>query len=200
MQSRTSWRVLVGCAAAMLAAGCGPGDHHPMPGTLTVDFEPALAGVADLTISSAMLMVDRIQPIGSVPPMGPPPPTHLTIDALATAPATIAFDHLPQGVYSRLQFSVDTVAVAGTRRTTPFSVHIGMFGGNQIDVRANAGQEIGPGESATLVVDIDVASWFSEAVLDGATVSGGQIVCDGASNPMTTGAISMRVDDSFTLE
>jgi hypothetical protein len=189
--------MLVAIAAA---SACGPPDMHPPPGTLTVAFKPTPPSVANLTLSSVTLVVDRIMPIGNAPPPGPPPPTRLTIDALSTTGASLDFDHLPQGVYSRVQFSVDGVTVHGSWRGTPLTAMVGMFGGNQIDLRSSTGREIGPGLDATLSVAVDVSSWFAGDVLDGATSSGGQIVCDMQNNPMVTGQLSMLVNSSFTLQ
>lgn len=192
-------RMLLLCATAALAA-CGP-PMHPPPGTLTVAFKPQAASVANLTLSSATMMVDHVVPLGNGPPPGlPPPRPPLAIDALSTIGASIDFDHLPQGVYSRVQFSVDAVQIQGSWRGTPLTAMIGMFGGNLIDLRSPTGEEIGPGMDATLTVDIDVAGWFAGNVLDGATPSGGQIVCDMQNNPMVTGQLSMHVDSSFALQ
>lgn len=190
--------LLVAIAAG--AAACGPPDGHPPPGKLTVAFAPAAANVTDLTLTSATMMIDRIMPLGNAPPPGPPPPTHLTVDALAAAGASIDFDRLPPGVYSRVQFSVDVVMAQGTWRGTPFSALVGMFGGNQIDLRAANGVDLDAGQNATLTVGIDVGSWFAGDVLDGATPSGGQILCDMQNNPATTGQLSMRVNSSFSLQ
>jgi len=193
-------RLLLLVAIAAGAAACGPPDGHPPPGKLTVSFVASPANVANLTLSSASLMIDRIMPIGNAPPPGPPPPTHLTIDALSATGASISFDRLPPGLYSRVQFSVDAVMAQGSWRGTPFSALVGMFGGNQIDLRAATGVALDAGQDATLTVAIDVGSWFGGNVLDGATPSGGQILCDMQNNPATTAQLSMRVNSSFSLQ
>ncbi|HWE31286.1 MAG TPA: hypothetical protein VHB97_24945 [Polyangia bacterium] len=199
MRARSTWRFVLLCASAA-AAACGPG-HEPHPsGTLTIVFAPMPANVASLTLSSAMLVVDRIEPIGNVPPPpGPPPILHVPIDATSTAEATVDFPHLPQGIYSRLEFSVDNVAVAGSWRGTPFTVSIDMFGGAEIDLRSNVGVPIGPDEGATMTVGVDVSGWFAGDVLDNAMVSGGQITCDAQNNPAVTAQLSSQVAASFSL-
>lgn len=191
-------RVLLGCLSVALVA-CGQGEHHAPPGTLTVSFQPQAAVVADLTLSTAMLSIDRVQPIGNSPPMMPPPPTRLLVDALSPTGASIAFDRLPPGVYSRVQFSVDDTTMQGTWRGTPFVAHVGMFGGSQIDLRASVGAELDPGRDLELTVRIDVASWFDGNVLDGASAAGGQITVDMSSNPQVAGALLGRVASSFSL-
>lgn len=198
MRARSIWRVLLLCASAATAA-CESG-HEPRPsGTLTIVFAPVPASVTGLTLSSAMLVVDRIEPIGNVEPAGPPPMMHVPIDAMSTAQVTVEFAHLPQGIYSRLEFSVDSLAVAGTWRGTPFTASVDMFGGAEIDLPSNVGVPIGPDEGATMTVGVDASAWFAGDVLDNAMVSAGQIVCDAQNNPAVTAQLSMQVDGSFSL-
>jgi len=207
MQVKLLRRVLVTLAALALA-GCGPPDHHDNPGVLTVSFTPAPPSLPELTLTSATLLVGRIQPVGNRPPPPPPMllPPPLSIDATATTPAMRVFDMLPPGVYSRVQFALDSdrpdipdVALAGTWRGTPFTAPLGMFGGTPIEVRATTGAELEPGHDATLAVRIDVGSWFAGNLLDQAMPSGGQILCDMSNNPQVAGALLMRVVQSFSL-
>lgn len=190
---------LLVCAAA-LAGACGPPKPPPPGGTLTVTFAPGPASVANLTLTTATLTVDHVQPIGNVPPQMPPPPMILTINALSPDGASLEFEHLPPGVYSRLQFSVDSATIQGTWRGTPLSAEIGLFGGIPVDLRSNGGAQLGPGQDATLTVAVDVAGWFAGDVLDMAMPMGGQILCDGQHNQTVTNRLSMQVNGSFTLE
>jgi hypothetical protein len=193
---RFSRYLLIG---ALLAGACGP-PPQPMNSTLTVAFAPKTASVADLTLSKATLVVSHVQPIGNAPPQNPPPPVMLTIDALSSTGASLPFDHPPPGLYSRVQFSVDDVEIDGTWRGTPVHAMVGMFGGNQVGLRAPSGHELDEGMSVTLTVDIDVGAWFAGDVLDGASMNGGQLECDMQSAPPCAGRLSMQIDQSFTLE
>jgi hypothetical protein len=194
---------LLACASLLFVA-CGPPAVHPEPGKLTVAFTPEPPSIPELTLSSATLVIDHLQPIGNGPPPMPPPPMPLMIDVLSTAPVARIFDPIPPGVYSRVIFSVDNrngpaVNLQGTWRGTPFVARLGAFGGNPVDVRGTVGAEIEPGRDATLSVQIDVGSWFAGNLLDQATASNGQITCDMMNNPQVAGALLMRVDQSFSL-
>jgi hypothetical protein len=190
------------CLGVAAVAGCGgPGQPHPDPGTLTISFQPQPASVAGLSLATATLQLDRIQVIGNRPPPDPPPPMPLTVDALATSATSTAAMHPPPGVYSRVQLSVEQLTVTGTWRGTPLEVHLGMFGGNQVDVRSASGTgiDLEPGDDVTLPVQINVGSWFADNVLDGAMVVNGRILCDPQHNGPTSMQLSMRVNLSFSL-
>lgn len=199
MQVRTVWGALLVLAGVALGA-CGPGgDQHPPPGTLTVAFGPVAPSVAELTLTSAIVKLDRIQPIGNGPPPMPPMPPRLLLDALSATGASFTFDHVPPGVYSRVQFTVDDVDVQGSWRGTPFVAHLAPFGGSQIDLRASVGVAIEPGQDATLPVRVDPSAWFGGNVLDGATPAAGQITVDMTDNAAVAGTMLMRLEGSFFL-
>jgi hypothetical protein len=184
----------------LLVVACGPPEGPPPPGKLTLKLAPAALATANLTLSSADMHIDRIMPIGNVPPPHmPPPPPMLDVDASSTMGASFTFDMLPPGLYSRVQLSVEGVMVMGSWRGTPLTARLGMFGGGMVDVRSATGADVEPSTNATLTVTIDPNQWFAGNLLDGAMTMNGQIVCDMMSNGPITGELNRRVTASFAL-
>jgi hypothetical protein len=69
-----------------------------------------------------------------------------------------------------------------------------------VDLRLPGGVDLGPGRSPSLVLTIDVGSWFGAADLDGAPRDqSGAITVDAAHAAALTAALETRVLDSCTL-
>ena len=189
-------------AAASLTAltGCGNpgGSNGPQPGTLTVDVKPAASAVAGLTLTSGKMEIEGLTVYGDVTPDGRSMVQEFSLD-LVSPGATFSLSMLPQGVYSRVRFAVDGVSVAGTWKTTPFTVALEGGDNNVIDLRSN-GVEVGPGQNVGLSVGVDPGSWFANNLLDGATVSSQQIVVNSLSNGAVGAQLLARIPASFTLQ
>jgi hypothetical protein len=188
-------------AAASLSAltGCGnsPGGTGPAPGTLTVDVKPAAIAVTGLSLTSCKLEIEGLTVLGDVAPSGPM--IHeFTLDALS-AGASFPLAMLPQGVYSRVRFSVDHVSAAGSWRDTPLSLSLDAGDNTIVDLRSN-GVELTPGHDAAFTLGVDPGSWFAGNVLDGATVASNQILIDALTNTAVGAQILASVPASFTLQ
>jgi hypothetical protein len=186
----------LGAVLGLLACG-GPDAHHP--GKLTLSVLPSAASTPDLVLTRATMRLEHVQVFGNVPPPRPPPPIDLSFDALASGGVSQMFAHLPPGVYSRVQLSVDDVMIEGTWRGTPFTARFMMFGGAPVDLRSLSGHELTPDDDLDLIVTVDVSSWFAGNLLDSAMATGGQITCDGLNNQPVTMELIDRIRRSFAL-
>jgi len=193
--------IVLACACACILAACGPASQPPPPGTLTVSFEPQAVNVANLALSSATLRLRSLIALGDRPPQGPPPPVEVTVTVAPPANASFTFDMPPPppGVYSRLQFLVEDATIAGTWRSTPFTAHLGMFGGGMVNLFSASGTEVGAGHDGAFTVTVDANAWFAGNLLDTAMVSGGQITCDQSNNPSVAMQLTMRIAQSFAI-
>lgn len=191
-------------AGAAALAGCGPKPGGPPPppnGTLTVDFAPSHGAVTNLTLSSASVHLEGITVIGDVTPDGRSMISDLSIDALGSGVAQ-TLSAIPQGVYSRVRFKLEHAAAQGTWRGMPFSYSVENDDGSRVapvDLSSRSGVDVAPGHDGTFTVTLDVASWFANAILDGATAAGGQITIGGSNNSAVAQQITARVAGSFAL-
>jgi hypothetical protein len=106
---------------------------------------------------------------------------------------------LPQGVYSRVRFTIDHVSAAGTWRDTPLSLSLEPSDDTPVDLRSD-GVEVTPGHDGVLALGVDPGSWFAGNVLDGATVSANEILVSGSSNGAVGAQIVSRIPLSFALQ
>ena len=187
---------------ATALAGCGGtpgGPPPPSDGTLTLSFAPASAQVSSLTLASAGVQLEGITIIGDVAPDGRSMISELQIDALSTG-SSVKLGAIPQGVYSRVRFNLEHVAVQGSWRGAPLQVQLESDNGTPVDLSSSSGVDVAPGHDGTFAVTLDVGSWFAGQLLDGATQSQGQIVIDAANNTTVAAQLKSRVAASFTLK
>lgn len=194
---------LTAALAAALATACGPAPT-PVPGKLTVRFTPDALTTPELRLDMATLRLGRIVVFGSVPPppgMMPPMPTDVMLDALSPTGASLTFESLRQGIYSRVQLLVENAALDGAWRGRPFHARLGgMFGGGMVDLRSPTGRELAPGQDVTFEVGVAPNQWLGDGLLDTAVVSpDGQIICDMQQNPTLARELIDRVARSFFL-
>ncbi len=196
-----------GCVGALLlaasvACGCGqsPGSQPPADGVLTVDIQPAPVSVSGLVLSSAHMQLENVTVIGdsSNGRLG-----EVSLDLLAAA-RMFTLDMLPQGVYSRVTFRVDSWEAQGTWRGVPLQIQLESGDGSttaNVDLRSSSGVELSAGHDVTLTVTVDAGSWFAGDLLDSATQSSSGIVIDGVTNNPSVGAtLASRVAASFALQ
>lgn len=189
---------LVVVAAALGA--CGPPPMMHGPGTLTIDFKPMPAALADLTLSAVSIHLSHIGVFGDLPPSGPPPSDEVQLDGTTATGMSLTVSQLPPGLYSRVEFAVENAMVSGSWRGTPLTAHLGMtFAGSAVDLRSPTGQEVGSNHDGEFTVDVDVGSWFGGDILDTAMIDNGTITCDMQNNPDVTGMLNQRVSASFSL-
>jgi hypothetical protein len=193
--------VTVMLALTAAAAGCGPPDHPPQAGQLSVTFTPRPPALANLMLASGALSLDHILVLGDAPPpMHPPMMPPLDLDVLGSG-ASITLTMLPPGVYSRVQLSFEDVLIQGTWRGTPFQVRIAAFRPAPVDMRSPTGKELAHGQDVAFAVTIDANAWFAGGLLDSATPSpGNQILIDDQNNVMIASALMMRIAQSFSLQ
>ncbi len=186
--------------AAALAGGCGqsPGMQPPAGGVLTLNLTPAAISVADLSLQSAKVQIEGLTIIGDIT-SARANPSEVDLDLLG-ATRSFTFDMLPQGVYSRVDFHVDTIAAQGTWRGVPLQVQLETADGTPAtDLRSSSGMELGAGHDVTFTVSADGGSWFAGNILDSATQTSSQIVVDQANNTSIGSQLLSRALASFTL-
>jgi hypothetical protein len=187
-------------AGAATLAGCGGhiGGNTPPNGTLTLSFTPTQTSVTSLTLSSASVHIEEISVIGDVAPDPRSMISDLQIDALSTG-TSVKLATIPQGLYSRVHFGVEHTAISGSWRGVPLTVSLSSDDGTPVDLSSSAGVDVAPGHDGTFAVTLDVASWFANSILDGATAVGGQITIDRTNNPTVAAQLSSLVAASFAL-
>lgn len=194
-------------AASLLGAsalvGCGnPSGSGPPAGTLTVDVTPTVSAVSGLHITSGKMQIEGLTVLGDVAPDGRSMISEFNLDLLSSG-ASFSLSMLPQGVYSRVRFTVDHANVAGTWRDVPLTIAIegGDDGGSAsvVDLRSD-GVEVAPGHDGTLALGVDAGSWFAGNILDGAPAVQNQIVIDGSHNAAVAAQLLARIPASFTLQ
>jgi hypothetical protein len=186
-------------AAALGGCSTTPGNNGTPDGMLTVAVKPTMSAVSGLQLSSGRVQIEGLTVLGDVAPDGRSMVSEFNLDLLSTG-ASFTLSMLPQGVYSRVRFNVDHANVAGTWRGTPLTLSIESDDGTPVDLRSN-GVEVTPGHDGALELDVDAGLWFSNNVLDGATVdTNGQLVVDGSHNPTVASQIKSRLAGSFTLQ
>jgi hypothetical protein len=205
------------CALALVACGlvaCSDdAPSGPTPGVATVAFTPKLVALPYIDLSRAQVQLDRVLIIGNMPPPPPsdqpppdrpppdwpPPLPNVSLDALSSSGSSATFEDLPQGLYSRVRFTLGRISLEGTARGTVFNVSIAPFG-VIIDVRASVPQELGLDRDINLPVSVDPNVWFPPYLFDGAMLDNrGEIVGDEVSNPQIAMAIIQGMTRSFSL-
>lgn len=193
--------IILALAGALAGCGGNPGGNPPPDaGTLTLTVTPTSPATAPLTLQQARLELDNVSLVGDVAPVSML--SDVSIDLLSSG-MTLPFTMLPQGLYSRVRFTVDTVSMQGTWRGVPLTIHLESGDGSQstvIDLRSSTGVEVAPGHDATIAVGIDAASWLAGGLLDSATQSSGQIVLDSSNNVALGQQLLSRLAPSFSWQ
>jgi hypothetical protein len=184
-----------------------------MPGVATVAFTPKPVALASIVLERAQVQLDRVLVIGNMLPFPPPgeplpdrpppgdrpPLPNVSLDALSSAAASARFENLPQGLYSRVRFTLGRISLEGKARGTVFNVSIAPFG-VIVDVRASVPQELGLDRDINLPVSVDPNLWFPPYLFQDAMLDNrGEIVCDEVSNPQIGAAITQAMAWSFAL-
>lgn len=187
--------------AAALLSGCGQsaGMQPPAGGVLTLDLTPSPISVSGLSLQSAKVQIEGLTVIGDIT-SARANPSELSLDLLG-AMSSVTFDMLPQGVYSRVDFRVDSLEAQGTWRGVQLQVQVETPDGAPatVDLRSSSGMELGAGHDVTFTVTVDGGSWFAGNILDSATQTSSQIVVDQYNNTSIGSQILMSALASFTL-
>jgi hypothetical protein len=202
-RSLTRFAAAASLWGATALGGCGgqTGGNGPADGTLTLDVRPTVSAVTGLQLSSGRVQIEGLTVLGDVAPDGRSMVSEFNLDVLSSG-ASFSLSMLPQGVYSRVRFSVDHATVAGTWRGMPLTVSVEPDddnGASVVDLRS-AGVEVTPGHDGELAVALDAGAWFAGNVLDGATPDQGQIVVDNSHNAAVASEIISSMLGSFTLQ
>lgn len=199
----TIWSTLALLGSVGFVA-CGAPAQMPQPGTLTVVITPATLDVADLNLASASMRLEHFSVFGDVAPPphgggpGMPMPNDVMLNALLPS-SSFPFPMLPDGVYSRVQFSADNVQLQGTWRGMPFRARLAMFRGPMVDLRSATSPELGPGQDVSFSISVDPNTWFEGSLFDTAMTVNGQIFCDQQSNASVAMELTNRIGRSFSL-
>jgi hypothetical protein len=213
---------LIGAAAwlsALALASCSePHEVMPLePGVATVAFRPQPFNLPSMSLDTAELTLRSVRVLGNAlppPPQGQPPPPGLPpppppdggfhtspdidLDVLSTG-STATLSRLPQGLYSRVRFSIDGIAMKGRWYGTPFEVTLAPFMNADVDLRASTPQELGLGSNIAFDVTVDPEVWFSTGVFENATLTNGEIVCNDQINTAVGGILTDHIVSSFSL-
>ena len=158
----------------LLVAGCGGGAAAPAQstGSVAVAFAAQALPAGPLSVDNAALVLEDLSLFGDVQAA----PGYMLPDVSVNAfmPTTpLTMDGLPQGVYSRLRFSVQSLQVSGAWRGHSLVVDLVDRDDDDdvvADLRASSGRELNAGETIRFAVTIDVAAWFANIDLDEAAV------------------------------
>ena len=198
--ARHSLTRLLAAVSLTALTGCGnsPGGSGPPAGTLTVDVAPMTSAVNGLVLSAGKVEIEGLTVLGDVAPDGRSMIREFSLDLMSPG-SSFSLSMLPQGVYSRVRFNVDNVSVAGTWKSTPFTIALDGGDNTIVDLRSN-GVEVTPGHDGALSVSVDPGSWFAGDLLDSAAVSQSQIVVNLTTNTAVGAQLLARVPGSFTLQ
>jgi hypothetical protein len=169
------------------------------PGVLTMTVAPPAISVQQLSLASAKVPLMSFAVVGNA---GTPDARSMLaeVDVAPGMMAEYSFSMLPQGLYSAISFTLGGSTFEGTWRGMP--LHIQLEREDHpvpIEVRSPTGAEIDPGVDGALSVTADTNSWFANNLLDGATVSGGQITINDLSNDIVGEQLAQRIGSSFSL-
>ena len=180
-------------------AGCGDmkGQGPPGSSSVTVRVQPMATAVDGLQLSSGRVEIENLTVLGDVGPSQRTMVSEFSLD-LTSAGKSFMLSMTPQGVYSRVRFSLDDLNVSGTWRGTPFTVQIDPEDQPAIDLLSTP-IDLTPGSSAEFTVSVDPAAWFGNDLLDGATVSAGQLTIDSGHNPTVAATLGSTLPDGFSL-
>lgn len=195
------------CTLLVLVAGCSSRSLVPMQdasaGTVMVSFAglpPPPSG--PLALASASLRLKDVSLYGDVQTAPGFQLGNVSVDALAT-PAPVRVSGLPQGVYSRLEFSIESLEVSGQWRERTLHLSLADDDGDDdevgVNLRSAQGLELAAGETVEFAVIFDVSSWFAAVDLDLAEVDDQTIQLDDNHNSVLTAAIVAAVPPSFEL-
>jgi hypothetical protein len=200
-------------AASGLVACSDDAASGPHPGVATVGFTPKPVALPYIDLARARVDLNRVLVIGNMPPPPPPgqpvpnrpPPDRppplpdVDLDALSSSGSSATLEDLPQGLYSRVRFTLGRISLEGTARGTVFNVSIAPFG-VIVDVRASTPQELGLDRDIAFDVSVDPNVWFPPYLFEGATLDNrGEIVCDEVTNPQVGAALTQAMTRSFSL-
>jgi hypothetical protein len=201
-------RTLAIASLAALLSGCGDpsggGMQPPGPGALLVTLTPAATAVSNLQLQSASLHFQNLSVFGDVAPNGRSMLGDVSFDLLGD-PKSYSFDMIPQGLYSRVRFSVSEIKAQGTWKGHPLqiSVETDDAGGALVDLRSPNGVEVQPGQDGTFALTETLSVWFgdNQTLLDQAVLdSNGHLTISDDVNHSIATQISAHVAASFTLD
>jgi hypothetical protein len=195
-----SKRVNISAIAALLLAalvGCGGmATPPPPPGQVSVQLVPDALTVPKLMLTAERLTLENITLFGDVST------ANLTINEVSLdllgIPAPLVFPSVPQGLYSRVRFQASEVDITGTYGGVPLRIQF-ENDATVVDLRSPTGQEVAPNHNGQFALTVDDNSWYANGLLDGATVSNGQILVSNTSNASIAQTLAMRIAASFAL-
>jgi hypothetical protein len=187
------------CAATAVASACGPpgATQPPKPGALTLNLRPTPPTRSGLTVHGGAMKLEQLSVFGDVAP----DPRGMLSDATVPWASGLAltFTELPPGLYSRVRFSVDEIAIEGTFDGAPLRVNLELEG-LRVDLRSPTGVELSPGHDAALTVTIAAGGWLDGVALESAERDGGEIRLDENHNRDLLDDIAARIGAaSFSL-
>lgn len=191
-------------ALVVLVGGCGGGAVAPAQstGAVTVGFAAPSLPAAPLTFAGAGLVLEDVSLFGDVQAAPGFMLPDVAVDVL-TPSTPLTMDGLPQGVYSRLRFSVQSLQATGQWRDRPLIVDLVDRDDDDdvlVDLRAPAGAELTAGHTVGFAVTMDVAAWFAGIDLDGADVdTDGSIRLGNGHNSALIPAVLAAMPGSFQL-
>jgi hypothetical protein len=205
---RSALRTSLFAAVAAWASACGspltpPAANPP----LTVNFVPLpLTAGGPLTMTIATMHLEHIRAIGNTPPPPPPPGEapeqldKLDLDALSSGGSVTL--NPPMGLYSRIQFFFSHVTLAGQWNGTPLTAQLDSFMGTRVDLRAamELEVELGADTMGAFTVTVDPNRWFTDQMLQAATLDGGAIAFDDQHNVALAEQLTSQIKLAFAVQ
>lgn len=190
----------------LVVASCG---GRPLPsasssgaGTVTISFAGVQLAAGPLDVGAASIVLKDVSLYGDVQAAPSFQLPDVSVDVLSASTPVRVMD-LPQGLYSRLRFSVDQLHLSGKWRD--WALSLTLDDGDDDDqlgvaLRAPNGVELASGQTVGFAVTIDVSSWFAGVDLDDAEVDSDQTIhLDDDHNGVLMSALITAVPSSFAL-
>jgi hypothetical protein len=200
-----TWRMMGRCALLLLlVAGCGGAARAPVAdtGTVSVVFSAQPLPAGALTLASATISMEDLALFGDVQSAPGIMLPGVSIDMLAPS-GPVLLDGLPQGVYSRLRFSLEALHISGQWRD--HMLLIDLVDGDDdddvvVDLRAPAGRELTAGQTIGFAVSVDPGAWLAGVDLDQASIDADQCIrLGGGHNSALVPALLAALPPSFQL-
>jgi hypothetical protein len=171
----------------------------PAGGTVSAQFTVSMPTVPGLQLTAGAIGLGHFDLFGDVSTTPEAQLHGATINAVTTSMGqTFSFPNLPQGVYSRLEFSVEHVWLTGSYMGVPLTVHDDNEG-PRVDLRAMPPPELVDGDAVTLPIAVSSDTWWRDVDLSLAELDDGRILIDAFHNWELASAIMRDVGLSFAI-
>jgi hypothetical protein len=198
MFGRAAW-VLV---AMWVSAGCGSHPQVAAPvagGSVVVQFTVNAPRVDGLVLTGCQVGLEHLDLFGDVSQSPQLMLHNATLSPVQMGVQQVSFTDLPQGIYSGLGFSVESVRLEGTYAGMPLMVRFDIEGA-RVDLRVMPPPELTDvNDVVKLPIDVEAGVWWQGVDLTQAQLDDGRILIDPYHNPDMALSIARGMSTCFTL-